>query len=64
MKVVQALRWLRDTLPQDKDRIIRRIRSILNDPKHGKRVRDDLQAGLPTLPGWMQDLVREILQPT
>lgn len=63
MKVVQALRWLRDTLPQDKDRIVRRIRSILHDPKHGKRIRDDLQAGLPTLPAWMQDLVREILQP-
>jgi len=64
MKVVQALRWLRDTFPQDKDRIVRRIRSILDDPKHGKRLRDDLQAGLPTLPGWMHDLVREILQPT
>jgi len=38
MKVVQALRWLRDTMPQDKDRIVRRIRSILDDPKHGKRV--------------------------
>jgi len=63
MKVVQALHWVRDTLPQDKDRIIRRIRAILDDPQHGKRIRDDLQAGLPTLPAWMQDLVREILQP-
>ena len=63
MKVVQALHWLRDTLPQDKTRIIRRLQTILNDPKHGKRLRNDLREGLPTLPAWMQDLVREILQP-
>jgi hypothetical protein len=64
MKVVQALHWLRDTLPQDKARIIRRLQTILHDPKHGKRIRNDLRAGLPTLPAWMQNLVREILQPT
>jgi len=63
MKVVQALHWLRDTLPQDKDRIIHRIRSILDDPKHGKSIRKDLLVGLPTLPAWMQNLVREILLP-
>jgi len=63
MKVVQALHWLRDTLPQDKTRIIRRLQTILNDPQHGKRLRNDLREGLPTLPAWMQDLVREVLQP-
>jgi hypothetical protein len=63
MKVVQALHWLRDTLPQDKARIIRRLHAILHDPKHGKRLRSDLRDGLPTLPAWMQDLVREVLHP-
>ena len=63
MKVVQALHWLRDTLPQDKDRIVRRLRAILDDPKHGKRIRDDLRSGLATLPAWMRNLVCEILQP-
>jgi Family of unknown function (DUF6088) len=63
MKVVQALHWLRDTLPQDKARIIRRLHAILHDPKHGKRLRNDLRDGLPTLPAWMQDLVREVLHP-
>ena len=62
MKVVQALHWLRDTLPRDKQQIIRRLRVILHDPKHGKSIRDDLQNGLPTLPAWMQALVREMLQ--
>jgi hypothetical protein len=63
MKVVQALHWLRDTLPQDKARIMRRLHAILHDPKHGKRLRNDLRDGLPTLPAWMQDIVREMLQP-
>jgi len=63
MKVVQALHWLRDTLPQDKARIMRRLHAILHDPKHGKSLRNDLREGLPTLPAWMQDLIREILQP-
>lgn len=61
MKVVQALHWLRDTLPQNKTRIVRRLHAVLRDPKHGKRIRDDLRTGLPTLPIWMQELVRELL---
>jgi hypothetical protein len=63
MKVVQALHWLRDTLPRDKQRIIHQLQNIISDPQHGKGIRDDLQAGLPTLPGWMQEIVREVLQP-
>ncbi len=63
MKVVQALSWLRDTLPRDKQQILRRLRAVLHDPKHGKSIRDDLQVGLPTLPAWMQGFVREMLQP-
>jgi hypothetical protein len=43
---------------------VRRLHAILHDPKHGKRLRNDLRDGLPTLPAWMQDLVREVLEPS
>jgi hypothetical protein len=61
MRVVQALHWLKDTLPADRDRIVARLSSVLADPRHGKALRDDLRAGLATLPAWMQDIVRELL---
>ena len=61
MRIVQALHWLKDTLPTDRDRILARLSSILADPRYGKGLRDDLRTGLPTLPAWMQDLVRELL---
>ena len=34
---------------------------ILQDPAHGAAIRADLQQGLPTLPIWMQPVVREVL---
>jgi len=61
MRVVQALHWLKDTLPVDRDRIVARLSSILDDPKHGKAIRDDLRQGLSTLPAWMQAVVRDVL---
>lgn len=60
-RIVQALHWLKDTLPTDRDRILARLSSILADPRYGKELRDDLHAGLPTLPAWMQEVVRELL---
>ena len=62
MRIVQALHWLKDTLPTDRDRILARLSSILADPRYGKELRDDLRTGLPTLPAWMQDLVRGLLR--
>lgn len=61
MRIVQSLHWLKDTLPADRDRILARLSSILADPRYGKGLRDDLRIGLPTLPAWMQDIVRELL---
>lgn len=61
MRIVQALRWLKDTLPTDRDRILARLSTILTDRRHGKVLRDDLRAGLATLPAWMQPIVRELL---
>ena len=61
MRIVQALRWLKDTLPTDRDRILVQLSVILNDRRHGKALRDDLRTGIGTLPAWMQTIVRELL---
>jgi hypothetical protein len=61
MRVIQALHWLKDTLPSDRDRVLARLSSILADPKHGKAISDDLRQGIFTLPSWMQAVVRELL---
>jgi hypothetical protein len=62
MWIVQALHWLHDMLPADGDSILKRIRRILDDPKQGATIRDDLRSGLDALPGWMRDLVTTLLQ--
>ena len=61
MRIVQSLYWLKDTLPTDRDRVVRRLSAILADRRYGKKVRDDLRAGLATLPTWMRSLVRELV---
>lgn len=63
MRVVQALQWLKDTLPDDRDRIIAQLSTLLADRRHGRDLRNDLRAGLATLPAWMQDLLREFVGP-
>ena len=61
MRVVQALHWLRDMLPTNKDRIFKKLLTILRDPDHGKAIKDDLRSGLSALPGWLQQIVRDLL---
>lgn len=63
MRVVQALHWLQDDLkdPAERARIVRRLRRLLADATHGPAIRDDLRAGLATLPIWMQEFVRALL---
>jgi hypothetical protein len=63
MRVVQALHWLRGALayPDDRRRILRRLREILADKDQGAAIAADLAKGLPTLPAWMQDLLREMV---
>ena len=60
MRVVQALYWLKDTLPSDRDRILRRLTQVLSDPTHGVAIGQDLVAGFRVLPAWMQDLLRQL----
>jgi Family of unknown function (DUF6088) len=62
MRIVQALHWLHDMLPADGDPILKRIRRILDDPKQGTAIRDDLRSGLDALPGWMRNLVTGLLE--
>lgn len=63
MRVVQAMHWMQDVLVQGDER--RRVRAILQrlltDPRHGQAIRDDLRAGLPALPIWMQEFLRGLL---
>lgn len=60
MRVVQALHWLKDTLPDDGDRVRARLQSILTDPKHGRAIACDLAQGFAHLPTWMQEFLRPI----
>jgi hypothetical protein len=63
MRVVQAMHWLRGDLakPDDRQRLVRKLRAILDRKGEGAAIAADLRQGLPTLPAWMQDLVRELL---
>lgn len=65
MRVVQALHWMQDMLAQESER--KRIRTVLrrllDDPKHGEAIREDLRAGLSAAPIWMQEFLRELLVP-
>ncbi len=60
MRVVQALHWLKDTLPGDGDRIRKTLARLLGDPNHGDSIRNDLKRGFGVLPGWMQSFLRTI----
>jgi hypothetical protein len=61
MRVVQALHWLQDVLPQDGERIRARLRAIFGDPDHGAAIVEDLRGGISTLPAWMQSFLRDLL---
>lgn len=65
MRLVQALTWLKPKLTDSSEqhRIQKRITQLLSDPDQGALLRKDLKAGLPTLPAWMQDFLRELVEP-
>lgn len=64
MRVVQALYWLQDLLnsPGERIRVANVLRRLLSDPEHGKTICDDLSKGLPTLPIWMQEFLRDLIR--
>lgn len=63
MRVVQALHWMQDMLADKKTRISvsNKLQRLLDDPRHGKTIREDLRAGRSALPIWMQEFLRELL---
>ena len=63
MRIIQALHWLKPKLdnPDESQRIRRRIEALLSDSKQGAALRKDLKQGLPALPVWMQDFLRDLL---
>ena len=62
MRIVQALHWLRDTMSTDDTEQWRQhLAILLGNPAHGAALRADLAEGLPTLPAWMQELLRPLV---
>jgi hypothetical protein len=61
MRVVQALYWLQDLLPNDGPDVLRQLRNMIIHAPDGPAIAFDLQTGLPALPTWMQTQVRELL---
>lgn len=61
MRVVQALHWLKDLLVTDRPTILAKLAGVLADPTHGAAICQDLEAGIKTLPAWMRQVVRELL---
>lgn len=62
MRVVQALYWLQDMLQSDPTAILKRLAATLNDRDHGTAIRNDLRQGIHTLPIWMQQIVRPLIE--
>ena len=64
MRIVQALHWLRDMLKRagEPERVERRLGELLSDPGQGDSLRHDLADGLSSLPTWMQDFLKPMLE--
>jgi hypothetical protein len=63
MRLIQALHWLKPNLtdPSERARIQKRVSKLLSGQSDD--FRQDIQAGLSTLPSWMQDFLRQVLPP-
>jgi hypothetical protein len=61
MRVVQALYWLKDTLPTNRGQIIRHLIATLKKAPNGSKIAQDLRQGLNAMPTWMQAIVRQVL---
>lgn len=59
MRLIQALHWLKDTT--DVPTLSAQTRALLKRIPDPQPILDDLAQGLPTLPAWMQDLLRPLL---
>lgn len=59
MRLVQALHWLRDTA--DMPTLAAQVRALFRRLPDADAVRTDLADGMPSLPAWMQDLLRPLI---
>jgi hypothetical protein len=59
MRLIQALHWLKDTT--DTPTLSAQVRALLKRIPDPQPILDDLAQGLPTLPVWMQDLLRPLI---
>jgi hypothetical protein len=59
MRLIQALHWLRDAV--DTAALDRQVRALFARIPNPQPILDDLADGMATLPSWMQDLLRPIL---
>lgn len=66
MRVVQALYWMQDMLKNadERARIAGQLQRLLADAEHGQAIRDDLRDGLSALPIWMQEFLRDLINPS
>jgi hypothetical protein len=65
MRIVQTMYWLHEVNAGELSvSVSQRLSEILGDPWSGQALRRDLIAGLPTLPIWMQDGLRALLEQT
>jgi len=64
MRLIQALHWLRDTDTEDtRGGLLDQLDDLVNHGPQSQAIRLDLIDGLPTLPSWMQNLLRPMLMP-
>jgi hypothetical protein len=61
MRIVQALYWLQDVLPSNRQTISRQLRNLIAHHVQGAAIASDLQTGLSAMPIWMQSIVRDLL---
>ncbi|MGH8526739.1 MAG: DUF6088 family protein [Gammaproteobacteria bacterium] len=59
MRLVQALHWLCDT--SDQQTLSAQVQAFLRRSPVADKIKDDLLDGMPTLPAWMQNLLRPIV---
>ena len=64
MRTVQALHWLRDVLsdPEEIRRVSGILRRLFKNGAAGRNIVEDLREGLNSLPAWMQEFLRPLLQ--
>lgn len=61
MRIVQALHWLQDVLPSDRQAIRRQLRNLIAHHDQGAVIASDLRTGMSAMPTWMQSVVRDLL---